>query len=309
VSDEEGIVAVPFAGDETVKKITLPGETPRVPILDGERIMVTRTGEETAAPAVYSLSPGADVRWRSQLSGEIIQAATLYRGAIYTGTDREFVALNAATGESKWRVSRGMDTEDWDAQLTENLAPTVTERSAIFSTVDGLIALDPAGGERLWEVDGNRISSPPVVRDDRVYAPDFGRGIRSFDAVTGDQLWEFECDGSWATPSVGKQVVFAGYEGGIVALDRSDGRPIDRISTHRYAAPPSGISKIGETVVTGTTDDSVVTVDWDGRKFVPSDHEPRGGGSYTAPTFTGNRLIFVEYVGGDVRLAVRDGSG
>ncbi|MFB6243261.1 MAG: PQQ-binding-like beta-propeller repeat protein, partial [Halobaculum sp.] len=219
VADTRGIAVTPLDASRSGRAVELPGSAPRTPALRGDAIFTTRA-ETGGEPVVVRLDSSGTEEWQRTLPGAEITAPVVADGRLFLGTDERHVALDAETGKRVWAVGDGLSTRDWDQQLTENLAPAVAADTVVFPTGDGVLAVDTSSGSIAWRLNGDQVRSAPVVRDGRVYVPDFGFGIRVLDLHTGDAVWQFPADGTWATPVVTDSRVYAGTTRGVVALRR-----------------------------------------------------------------------------------------
>ncbi len=124
-------------------------------------------------------------------------------------------ALDAKTGERKWKFDPGVDKSRGVAACCDvvNRGVAVWEGNVYFGTIDGrLIALNAADGAPVWEqvtVDQSKpytITGAPRVVKGKVIIGNGGaelgvRGyITAYDAKTGEQAWRF-----YTTPNPAKQ--------------------------------------------------------------------------------------------------------
>jgi outer membrane protein assembly factor BamB len=135
-----------------------------------------------------------------QGSSPVVDDTTLY--VAYDGTDQQFfVALDKATGETRWQVDRNVRT-DWEATLREKgfspkdtggkpndnkksfatatLIGSGVERQLIAPAAEATIAYDPDTGDELWRVvtpGGFNVAARPVFANGLVYV--FTSGLTS----------------------------------------------------------------------------------------------------------------------------------
>jgi outer membrane protein assembly factor BamB len=162
---------------------------------------------------------------------------------LYAATrDRQIVALDAASGQPRWRAA-----------------------------LDGATA---AGG---WRFGGRTVGT--AVSGDTVYAGAIrfltpnGYGVAglvvALDARSGRELWRFQTDTterhdvSGAPAVAGGVVVVSDVVGhGVVGIDRTTGRPAWRLATDTTYAGPTGTPGVaGDTVFVGSNDAAVYAVD------------------------------------------------
>ena len=99
----------------------------------------------------------------------------------YTDDPSYVLAVDGATGETKWRVERPTDApkEAPDAYTTPALLDRSTGTEIVVSGADYVTGHDPATGEELWRVGGlnptanpmQRIVASPVVAGDLILVP------------------------------------------------------------------------------------------------------------------------------------------
>ena len=142
------------------------------PIVDGDRVYVHFGADGTAA-----LSTPGQVLWTTRLPYESQHgnggSPTLYRDLLIincdgNGGDAYVVALDAATGKTRWKTPRRRPA---DQAYSTPLAITVGERDEVISVgAYRAAAYDPATGQEIWRVSyGDGFSNVP--------RPVFGRGL------------------------------------------------------------------------------------------------------------------------------------
>ena len=147
--------------------------------------------------------------WTRGLSEGIQEGTPLvYDGVMYFPNPADVIeALDAATGDFKWRYQR-----EWPDDLMDYLpVPSINRNLAIYGNViidtsadDYVFALDALTGELAWEtlildyqVNAAQQTSGPIIADGKIIS---GRGcepeggpdaciITAHDATTGEELW------------------------------------------------------------------------------------------------------------------------
>ena len=299
-ADERGLFVAPFDTDRTPGHVPLPGATPRVPAVDTDgRVVATR--ETDAGPSVVAVHPrDRRVVWERRLDGTVVTAPAVADGVVYAATDTGGVALDAATGDARWRVDARVTPGEWDRLATMNLAPAVTDDTVVFPTGDGVVAVSRGGVER-WRVDCRRVRAAPAARDGVVYVPDLGVGLRAVDLDTGRELWQHTTEETWATPAVGSRRVFVGTVAGLSVLDRETGT-LRQVMDQRVGLIPSAVAVVGGVVVTATREASLLAVTLVGDRTAPI--QSRGEGGFGAPAVASGRYVFTEYTADGFRLSV-----
>lgn len=95
----------------------------------------------------------------------------------FDGVDRQYVvALDAATGETRWQTERSADLEAKPATMRKAYSTPILvhadgRKCLVSSGAVATSAYDPATGEELWTVEhgGFSMSSRPIADDDRLY--------------------------------------------------------------------------------------------------------------------------------------------
>lgn len=177
-------------GNEVTRKQNLSSPSP---VSDGERVWVV-TG--TGVVAAFDLA-GKEL-WRRDLQKEfgpfglmwgyasspLLDGDTLYVQVLHgmkTDDPSYVLALDAASGETRWRVERPTDAqmESPDAYTTPVLLTAHGRREVVISGGDYVTGHAPQTGRELWRVGGlnpgkernYRIVATPVVDGDRLYVP------------------------------------------------------------------------------------------------------------------------------------------
>ncbi|WP_254830717.1 PQQ-binding-like beta-propeller repeat protein [Haloglomus salinum] len=173
-----------------------------------------------AFDGVHALAPDGTERWHRPLGGAPSNSnlATAHPvvvdGSVYaptasttwhTDASEGLYALDAATGDVRWRYEVPNDVRGW------TFAPSYADGTLYCSVLDlGVVALDTADGTVQWE---RRVpvTGPPTVGEGRVFASvepsDSDRsGVVGLDMGTGKPDWRTEADGTW----LGRSVATAG---------------------------------------------------------------------------------------------------
>jgi outer membrane protein assembly factor BamB len=159
-------------------------------------------------------------------------APVLADGVVYIGAgDGGFHAIDAATGERRWRFEAAGKIRNGAA---------IHGTKVIFGAAGGKVhALDRRTGKPEWVFDtGADIDARPVVHAGRVLVGNRGGGLYSLDAATGAQAWRLYFWGSWveATPVVVDGVIYIGSSDlrRVSAIDPASGRVFWRTDVHGW---------------------------------------------------------------------------
>ncbi len=179
---------------------TLPGPQWRLR-LNGS----VQAGIAVAGPALVAASTGGDVAaFRAGTGPGDRQAAWLWRtrlGPVYRrpgvdraartlfvpSADRHLYALDAATGQLRWRFAADA------AVLSEPLAVTAgPDGYVVFTAGERLLAVEAATGRLAWSVPGRGFSAGRAACDgERVYTAAADGYARAHDLRTGQEAWSY----------------------------------------------------------------------------------------------------------------------
>ena len=202
--------------------------------------------------------------------------------------DSYLLALDARTGQQRWKVDRG---EGRVSHSTPLVVPGPKGDELLVNSSDRIDAYDPATGTRLWYTGGPRQTPIPsaVHHDGRIY---LSRGYRNSDYMAirpggrGDVTTSHV---EWQAPSGASYVPSIVYYDGLLYMTNevgivtcADARTGERLWRHRlggvfFASPVAGDGKIyflsetGETFVlrAGRTPDVLAQNDL-GERFIAS---------------------------------------
>jgi outer membrane protein assembly factor BamB len=168
---------------------------------------------------------------------------------LFGSSDGSVYALRAADGRLLWRHATGGPVVSTPA--VDGRRVLVGSRSYDF------LALDAETGTPVWRryFWFSWVESSAVVRDGVVYvgSSDAAR-VDALDAATGRSLWEADVRGTaWGQPAVTADRVLVGTEAqagyitphsaGILALERSTGRPVWRFPLPAAERRPCGLAQ------------------------------------------------------------------
>jgi outer membrane protein assembly factor BamB len=212
------------------------------PLLDRETLYVSSAdGKVTALNRITG-----EVRWSTDVREELTTTPTFANGRVYVMSSEESVtALDAETGKTVWKFHR-----DPPAGFTirGNARPLVSHGSVFAGFADGaVVALGAADGVAKWAravsgtgeyLDVDDLQAPP--EDDRVYAASTKAGVVVLEAATGNPVWTAPLTGANHVLVDGPRV-YASGKSTLVALSRTDGKPLWKLSlgNDKYATPAS----------------------------------------------------------------------
>jgi outer membrane protein assembly factor BamB len=147
-------------------------------------------------------------------------------GVVFVGSgDGSFHAVDAATGERRWRAETG--------GRIRGGAALDGDRVFAGSADHFVYAFDRASGRELWKHDTEaEVEDELLAAGGRLFVGNRGIGLIALAAATGDELWHTTFWGSWleSTPTLVDGVLYVGSSdlGRVSALDPADGRVLWR---------------------------------------------------------------------------------
>ncbi len=183
--------------------------------------------------ARYSTSTApktSQLLWKTQLSGEVRSAITVYNNKAYVGTfGGTFYALDATDGKTLWTYNANGDI--WSTAAGAN--GIIYFGSNDFS----VYALNAETGAWIWSFPtGGGVFSSPTVVDNVVYVGSTDKNMYALNANTGAKIWSYTTRGEIrSSPAVVNGVVYFGCfvniddttgDGYFYALDAATGTEI-----------------------------------------------------------------------------------
>lgn len=242
---EAGIASTPAVADGKIYFLSRDGFFYALEQATGKRLwrFATKGEGRFAAVGGYGLpvemGPVPDP-WDFYLSSPVVHNGKVYFGS----TDKNFYALNTATGEQVWSFA---------ADEAIHSSPVINNGKIFFGTWGSkLFALNVETGSELWHYQGGTdpanfamqgITAAPVADNNNVYVgarDGFVYAIRQSD---GKLVWRYDAAKSWILASAAldeKNVYIATSDTGLfLALDKKTGLEKYRADTRlwTYATP------------------------------------------------------------------------
>jgi outer membrane protein assembly factor BamB len=180
------------------------------PAVSGDTVVLTSSNQTAAVDRETG-----DVHWE-YAPGVARGDPTLVDETVYLGTSR-VLALDAVTGERKWRSSDG----------PREAKKTAATEDTVFGADDtALYALRANDGSVRWRAPLRHSSiDTPVVSENLVFVTTSSGGIHAFDREDGTDRWSVGLSSAYASaPAVAHGRVYVVTEYGVIlALDASTG--------------------------------------------------------------------------------------
>jgi outer membrane protein assembly factor BamB len=157
---------------------------------------------------VTALTPDGSERWRAT-TRDGTSGVGLGDGTAYVGSsDGRIYAVEAASGEFRWRFETGYSVRGSPTRQGDTLF--------VGSRDDRLYALGIDGTER-WTVEvGNDVDAGPAVAGSQVYAGSDDYIIYARDTATGSTAWRHEGRAPVTALAVGGGTVYTGTDKGTI---------------------------------------------------------------------------------------------
>jgi outer membrane protein assembly factor BamB len=227
-----------------------------------------------------------------------LSSPAVWNGAVYFGSgDSNIYALNAGTGELKWKFHTGD---------VVHASPAISGGTLFVGSWDSYFyAIDATSGKELWRFKTGEdpdihnqvgIQSSAAVADGVVYFGCRDSNLYALDAMTGKKRWSFSTKPSWVISSpaiLNGKVYFATSDSALFyGLDAATGRQITLL---RFKFPFFSSPAIaGNTLYIGSHDGKLTAVDlttqrraWDfqtdaSRQKLAAFSKPDGSPNYQA---------------------------
>src|SRR5690349_6998275 len=170
---------------------------------------------------VYALNAATgEPRWRFQINSTGDSSATVADGIVYVGSSDHYVyALNAQTGKLVWRYQTG----------DEVVASPAVAHGVVYAGSNDhyLYALKASDGTLLWRFQaGDAVEASPALDDAHVYIGSWDQCIYALNLADGSLGWRYDAAGGRIRMSLatGGGLVYAGTENNLlVAVNANTG--------------------------------------------------------------------------------------
>jgi len=273
------------AGNVKMRKQNMSSPSP---ITDGTRVWATTgtgvlkafdvAGKELWARDLQKEYGPFGLNW-GYASTPLLHKATLYVPVLHgmkTDDPSYVLAIDAATGKTRWRVERPTDavSESPDAYTTPALLQHDGKDEIVISGGDYVTGHDPATGAELWRAGGlnpnkdrnYRVVASPIVAGGLIFVPSRVRPLIAFrpggrgDITTSHRAWSTDQGPDVPTPATDGKYIYILNDRGIVwCRDAQTGAQIwgdQRVRSGTYSASPV----VADGKVYVVSEDGVVTV-------------------------------------------------
>ena len=170
-----------------------------------------------------------NIRWQYTTGGNLYSTPVVVNGTVYINCDDRYLyALDAATGNLKWRYLQ----DNFTSGGGNYSSPTVVNGVVYFGSQDNnLYAVDAVTGNLRWKTlntysPSSGFQSSPTVVNGIFYIGDITHNLLALDAATGNFLWVYSAVGGlfFSSPTVVNNTVYIGCsDGSIYAIDANTG--------------------------------------------------------------------------------------
>ncbi|HUF84672.1 MAG TPA: PQQ-binding-like beta-propeller repeat protein [Acidimicrobiia bacterium] len=239
------------------------------------------------------------------LAGDALVVQVLH--GMKTDDPSYLIALDAATGSTRWRVERPTDAkmESPDAYTTPALLTTPSGTQIVVSGGNYVTGHDPKTGDELWRGGGlnpsdapmYRVVASPLVSGDLVYVASrvspflVFRAGGSGDITATHVAWSLERGPDVPTPATdGEHLYVLRDQGTLSCYQAKTGEPVwadQRVATGTYSASPV----IADGKVYVTSEEGVTTVVRAGPEFEILAENKLDGYTLSSLAVSGGRLF------------------
>lgn len=245
-------------------------------IADGVIYIASKSGFLYAIEA----SSGNEV-WRVAVSDYVTRSSpAVVDGTVYIGGGFAFLAIDARTGEERWRVP---------VQYSGQATPTVADGIVVVSSQEGYVfGIDADTGEVLWRspTDGVTFGTPAIAGSQVVFGTDAGI-LYNLDLTTGKLHWRTPLTGAiFASPAImGESILVPTQAGTLLAIDLGTGKSLWTAAQGGAETP----AVANDLVVLSASDGGIYGLDLatGAQRWI----HPSGKRSISAPAISGDTII------------------
>lgn len=209
---------------------------------------------------VLAYGEDGQLRWKSQLSSEVLSAPQVAEGVVIVRSgDGNIAGLNVADGTRRWLYERATP-----ALVVRSHAGVTIQWGVAFAGFAGgkLAAIRVADGSVLWEVSvsqprGNTelerisdITSNPAADDEQVCAIAFQGRVACYEGLRGNPLWNRDISSDKGMMLLRKHLYLSDDKGAVMMLDKLSGATLWK-NDELFLRDTSTPHALGDFVVVG----------------------------------------------------------
>ncbi|MSQ01294.1 MAG: hypothetical protein EXR71_05280 [Myxococcales bacterium] len=315
-SGQSGLLVLDRADGRVRSVLAARAPVGTTPILVGEdRVLFSDRAGYTSA---YSRRDGAWRRdWEHYSGAPVVSTPTLADGVLYvTNVDELVFALDATTGELRWRYEHKLDmARAASLELFGAPAPTLSSDTAFVGFSDGfLVALDRATGSERWKTQVGEGTYPDLIApavlvgDGAVMVAGYTKPLVHLGLETRAPSWRIDVGSAAAPTLTGDTCYHPGSDGKLRRIDTRTGTLAwtwDSATSGPLLGPQ--VTPLG--ILVGSTDSTLFLVDPEsGTQLWTLDPEPLLTGFGVAPALVGDEIYALSNGGVLYALAGRSGT-
>lgn len=277
-STDGNIYAATAANGEEVWRFPVQGQARVTPAIVGETLYAA--GRSGSVYAIDAQAGTEHWTFTGNGEGYALSHPSVKDGTVYIGdTGGTLYAIDAATGQKDWDIDTGdmissspavgpdriyvgwraqpenpeddakggLDAISKDGTRSWRIrpgnidgSPTIVDGTVYAGSENGLLALDPATGDRLWKFDRGAVDSPAVA-DGIVYVGTRNGNLHAINATSGKEQWSFASQ-KWAdtAPAVGADAIaFSSWDDRVYGVESNDGTERWRVELETPLSDPA----------------------------------------------------------------------
>ena len=172
---------------------------------------------------IYAIDENSgNIIWKYDGKADLRSVANLAisNGILFCGYDDELVAIDAKTGQIKWKT-------EISGSISASIM-TYNNLVVVGSYSDFISAFNTTSGKLEWEIDaeGTYFQNKPAIKEDVLYYASHQNFVRAIDLKSQSVAWKTENFRTNTSPSVGESSVYFAFNltGSVYAVDRETGR-------------------------------------------------------------------------------------
>jgi len=168
----------------------------------------SRPDEKTVKGGLDAVSTDGSREW-SIRPGQVDGSPTVVDDTVYAGSDSGLLAVDAESGEERWR----------DGNISMG-SPAVADGTVYVGTSDGALrALDAATGERQWKYHAQKwADDQPAVGERSVAFSAWDDHVHGVARDDGSERWTVELENPISAPALADGTVYVASDRSLVAL-------------------------------------------------------------------------------------------